>query len=286
MLTQTLKNVVKSSFRTVGIEVHKVRSEEPANAVVEKRTYSNLDEQRIIWDYLTELDVREKYCVDIAASDGVTMSNTYSLYEAGYGGLAVECDPGRFRSLAQHFERFPKVTLARCPVTPENVRALLAANETPLDFGFLNLDIDGYDHYVLKALLDSYRPSLICVEINEKIPPPLKFTVKWDPHYEWKTDHFYGQSISKLNELCEQFRYSLVELHYNNAFLIPSELTERPSLSPEQAYREGYLEKPDRQEKFPWNANVETALTLPPEQALAFFTEFFRPYEGQYELSL
>ena len=42
-------------------------------------TYSFLDEQTIIEKYLAQIAVSNKFCVDIAASDGTTMSNTYAL---------------------------------------------------------------------------------------------------------------------------------------------------------------------------------------------------------------
>jgi hypothetical protein len=63
-------------------------------------------------------------------------------------------------------------------VTPNNVVSLLLANDTPKEFAFLNLDLDGYDYFVLEQILTHYRPKLICKEINEKIPPPIKFSVK------------------------------------------------------------------------------------------------------------
>ena len=125
---------------------------------------------------------------------------------------------------------------------------------------------------------------MICAEINEKIPPPLKFTVLYDPRYSWHSDHFYGQSIAQLYCLCEKYNYDLVELHYNNAFLIPKELNVHRALSPEAAYEAGYRSKTDRLKKFPYNANFEKILEMNPENAKKFVNEFFKEYSGQYEL--
>ena len=36
--------------------------------------------------------------------------------------------------------------------------------------GFLDLDIDGYDYFVLETLLSKHKPKLISCETNEKIP--------------------------------------------------------------------------------------------------------------------
>ncbi|OKH55463.1 hypothetical protein NIES2101_03485 [Calothrix sp. HK-06] len=247
--------------------------------------YCHLDEESVIEKYLDLVDVKNQYCVDIAASDGVTMSNTCFLFQQGWSGLAVECDGANFAALASNYRNFPNVTLSKSFVTPENIVSILEAHGAPKNFDLLNLDIDGYDYYVLDKMLSSFRPSLICTEINEKIPPPLKFTVKWDSGYRWENNHFYGQSICQLYLLCEKYEYSLVELHYNNAFLIPKEINPH-SITPEEAYRQGYLERLDRKQKFPWNADFESIHNLTSEQALDYINKFFAKYQGKYICSL
>jgi hypothetical protein len=176
------------------------------------------------------------------------------------------------------------VSLARLWVTPDNVVQTLRGHGTPADFAFLNLDIDGYDHFVLAALLEEFRPALICAEINESIPPPVKFTVLYDPAYVWAEDHFYGQSLSKLDELAGACGYALVELDYNNAFLVPSERSPLAGLTPEEAYARGYRDRTDRRELFPWNADMEELHALDTEEQLAFLDRCFARYAGRYEL--
>ena len=183
-------------------------------------TISTYSFHPVILAYLNLLGLESGCAVDIAAFDGVTGSTTYDLYKTGWRGLAVEYDAQAFSQLAKTYVNFPKVNLAKCMVTPANVVALLETNSIPKNFDFLSLDIDGYDHDVLEQALTQYRPRLICAEINEKIPPPIRFTVKWREDYGWNADHFYGQSISQLHHLAGKHGYSLVKLHYNNAFLI------------------------------------------------------------------
>lgn len=275
-MSNLMKKLVRKAFHLAGFKI-----EDSKNYI-----YSFNDEQSIIFGYLSALNLGKGYCIDIAASDGISMSNTYSLYKDGWSGLAVECDARKFSSLASNYVNFQNVNLAKFMVTPKNILSLLSANEIPEKFEFLNLDIDGYDYYVLEQILGSYRPKLICTEINEKIPPPIKFTVKWNPDYAWAEDHFYGQSISQLHMLAREHQYALVELHYNNAFLIPLEHCPISSLTPEQAYQFGYLDKPDRKRKFPWNANMEDVLHMNPDDALTFINMFFSKYKGLFEASI
>ena len=247
--------------------------------------FAHFGEDAIIARRLAELDSIEHVCVDIAAGDGVEGSNSLPLYRAGWRGLAVEFEPHRFRFLAGVLAGCGGVGLARCMVTPENVVALLRANGIPREFGFLSLDIDGYDHFVLDALLSEYRPALMCVEVNEKVPPPLKFTIKWDPGWNYLGDHLYGQSIVALAELAERHDYALVELHYNNAFLVPAERAGGAGLTPEAAYAQGYADRPDRRERMPWNADMEPLQTMDPEQAVAFMDAQFPGRAAQYQIS-
>jgi hypothetical protein len=247
---------------------------------------SNFDEQRKVASWLDLLDIDCGYAVDIGASDGLTMSNSIALYREGFGGLAVERNEDKFYRLAFTLRHYPAVALARVSVSPDNVQPLLASNGAPSAPSFLNLDIDSYDYYVLDRLLEAFRPSLMCVEINEKIPPPVKFTVNYRADHIWTEDHFYGQSISQLRVAAERHAYHLVELEYNNAFLIPAEHSRWDDLSAEEAYRVGYLEKSDRLIRMPENQNMEILQGLPPEECVAMIHHVFAAYAGRYQCSL
>jgi hypothetical protein len=112
----------------------------------------------------------------------------------------------------------------------------------------------------------------------------LRFTVRYSDAYEWGSDHFYGQSIVQLDGLLERHDYALVELEYNNAFLMPRELAPR-SMTTAEAYRVGYAERADRLTQMPWNADMEPLQAMSAERAAAALRERFVAYEGQYELS-
>jgi hypothetical protein len=246
--------------------------------------FSNLNEEAIINKYLPAFLTNRNYCVDIAASDGISMSNTLFLFKKGWDGIAVECDANKFAKLSDLYVVFPNVNLVKTRVVPDNVVSILKSCLCPSDFSFLNFDIDSYDFFVLDQLLSEFRPHLICVEINEKIPPPISFAVKFDQDHVWNADHFYGQSISKCYELCEKYRYEIVELYYNNLFIVPREENKYGALSPEAAFETGYKNKIDRKDKFPWNADMEAILTMSKNDAVIFLNSKFEKYAGKYEL--
>lgn len=274
------KRLAKLSLAALGMELRRIRPESGVGA----SGHSNFNEEAIIRDLLARIRPAGRFCVDIGAGDGETMSNSYALFQAGWNGAAAEWDGTRFARLAYRYSGFPGARLVRARITPDNVLGFLAACEAPREFGFLSLDIDGYDHFVLAKLLTAYRPALICAEINEKIPPPLRFTVKWRPDHAWTQDHFFGQSLSMLEDLGKREGYDLAGLEYNNAFLIARERNTGPVLTAAEAYRTGYADRPDRLKRLPWNRDMEPLLTLTPGEAAAFIREKFKGYAGKYVL--
>lgn len=224
-----------------------------------------------------------KLCADIGASDGLTCNNTLMLYLEGWRGLSLEAAPGHFAHLREFYrQHLPWVRLGCERVTPANVSGLLARAELPRDFGFLSLDIDSFDYDVLAALLAAYRPGLICAEINEKIPPPIHFHIPYREDHRYQGDHFYGMSLRALYDLAQAHDYLLLELCFNNALLMPRELSPWPGLTPAAAYAAGYLAG-----SMPaYNQDMELLHSLGPEAGLEFLNQKFAAYAGRYVCKL
>ena len=254
---------------------------------IKQSGFSNFGEEQILERLTAELlpAGQGRVAVDIGAGDGVRGSNTYALFLAGWRGLGIEGDARRARRLARAYKNLPGVEAVHAHVTPANVVALLRAHGVPREFGVLSIDIDSYDYFVLDAVLDHFRPRVVVTEINEKIPPPVRFVVRYDPHFRLQ-HHFFGYSIASLEELCERHGYALLELEYNNAFLAPRELAPARPLAAAEAYRRGYLERADRRERFPKNQDMEALHSMTPAEAVRFLERFFARHKGKYELSV
>jgi hypothetical protein len=261
---------------------------ERARQRLRRSGFSNFDEERMLAEYVARLVTEEsaRVAVDVGAGDGIRGSNTYALFLGGWRGVGFEGDEKRARRLARAYKNLEGVEARHALVTPANVVSLLRAEGVPSDFGVLSLDIDSYDYWVLDAALKSFRPRVVVAEINEKIPPPVRFRVSFDPDFSLQ-HHFFGYSIASLEELCGRHNYALLALEYNNAFIAPRELLgDFNALDAATAYRRGYLERPDRRERFPRNQDMEALHTLSPAESLAFIKNFFARHEGKYEVSL
>ena len=248
--------------------------------------FSHANEQGILANYIAELlpKDRPKTIVDIGAGNGVRWSNSYALLLAGWKALGIEADPQKYALLSKVYGKFPHARASNSLAAPDNICSLLRAFDIEQNFGVLCVDIDGNDFWVLDAILSTFRPGLVVTEINENIPPPLRFVVKFDPDFRLRY-HFYGYSIAALEDLCDSHDYGILELEYNNAFLAPREFKAAHFRDAQTAYREGYLERPARKERFAFNLDMEPLLSLSPEEGMTFLRKFYATDEGNYYLA-
>lgn len=226
------------------------------------------------------------FVVDIASSNGVSLSPVLPFFKTGSPGLCVEVDGQKFSELPYMYKNFPNVTLVKTKVTPANIAPLLLYANVPKDFDVLNIDIDSFDLDLATAILSAdYRPSLRSIEINEKIPPPLYFNVKFSDEHQWHGSHFYGCSIIAASLELSKFNYFLVGLEGNNAlFQEPSPHTKLPRLDPSKAWTDGYKDREDAPTVFAHNSDVMFWLKLEPKEAERAIIEYFANYSGKFEL--
>ncbi len=240
---------------------------------------------------LSRLDMlRAGYAVDIGAGDGARHSVTLPLFrDHGWGGLAVESDATRFRRLRRSCANHAGVAAVRARVDPANVVELLLGCQVPLAFEFLNVDIDSFDLAIVRAVLDRFAPAVIDLEINEKVPPPVRFEVLHTPDHVWDGSHFYGCSLAAAVDALDAREYRLAGLQFNNAFFVRGDLASAAAIESADvsaAFRRGYVDRPARERLFPWNADVDFLLSASPDDVVAALAERFRRQRGRYRIGL
>ena len=247
--------------------------------------FSHANEQEILAKYIRTVLPHDapRTVVDIGAGNGVRWSNSYALLSAGWKALGIEADPQKFTLLQSVYSKFPRANSANVLAAPDNIHSLLRQFNVEKNFGVLCLDIDGNDYWVLDSVLENFRPGIVITEINENIPPPIRFIVKFDPRFHLRY-HFYGYSIAALEDLCAKHNYGILELEYNNAFLAPRELA-ADFVDANTAYRAGYLDRPERKERFASNLDMEELHSLDPERGMQFLRKFYSADEGKYFLA-
>lgn len=225
--------------------------------------------------------------VDIASSDGISQSPVYPFFRAGASGLALELDSIKFVLLSFFYRDFPSVKLVRQKATPATAPNTILAAEISKDFHILNLDIDSYDLDVLMAILSAgFRPKVITLEINEKIPPGIYFKVLYSDEFKWAGDHFYGCSLHAAAEDVVPYGYVLYALEFNNAVFVRKDFlgSDHVSVSPSEAWFNGYFYRADRSQFFRHNANVDHWGTLPLDLCEDEIRQHFKNHSGEYVL--
>ena len=152
----------------------------------------------------------ENVFVDIGASDGVDMSNTFNLILQNYRGFCFELDDSKFAKMATIYRDFPNINLFKTKVTPYNVSNFLKSLDLPAVIKVLNLDIDSYDYFVLEKLLNDFKFQFLILEINPLFPISVDFAVKYDNEFSWSGNNFQGASISMFYKLLNANGYSLI----------------------------------------------------------------------------
>jgi hypothetical protein len=220
------------------------------------------------------LELPTKFFVDIGASNDPYESQSELLLNNGWSGIMFECNPEKFIPLTERMKSYP-VKIMSQKVTPDNIISLLQSAGAPNDF-YLSLDIDGYDFHVLQKILTVYRPQLIISEINEKIPPPIRFTVNYDPDYWWDVSHFYGYSLSMLEDIKG---YRVERLDFNNVIMTPG----IQGIPYADLYRDGYWNMAIGRPTY--NQDFDPIYTMSPEDQINFINEKFKKFAGKYTLN-
>jgi hypothetical protein len=251
--------------------------------------FSGHGEMQAIKNFLRSDDKQINFFVDVGASDGVSSSSTLEFAkDTNWSGLSIEFDKKKFSKMKYVYRKYNNIKLDNSKVTPENVRNLFDHYSVPKSPTFINIDIDSYDLDVVISIFDAgYFPDIVSIEINEKIPPPIYFKVLYHKDHFWKEDHFYGCSITAAEKEFSKKGYLLADLKLNNAiFINKSVFPNTKPLDTLTAYRDGYLNVPNRKNLFKYNHDVEILLSLNNPDKIKFLDNLFLEYKNLYELKV
>lgn len=187
-----------------------------------KRYFSQSDEDGIILEILRRINLTSGVCVEVGCGNGLE-NNTLNLLVRGWQSVWIDAGP-----LAINSKCNPNLlSFQQAFVTSENVvtvtrRGLSDLHATHVDL--LSIDVDGNDGYLADALLASgLQPSVVVIELNEVVPPPIRFAQKYDPNYVWDGTKNSGWSLQALADILVRYGYSCVgcNLHTGvNAFFV------------------------------------------------------------------
>ncbi len=199
-----------------------------------RNTYSQNGEDGVINTIFSIIGTTNKFCCEFGAWDGLHLSNTRLLIEKGWGALLIESDKERHDQLVKNFARNKKVKSLNVLVDDEgnSLSNLFKRTQSPKNFDFISIDIDGLDYYVLKSM--DVSPRLICIEVNAGHSP---LATKLLPKNVAKNN--VGQPLGAFTELMAKMNYRLLA-YTGNAFFLRNDVgfdDKLQTASPDEAYR-------------------------------------------------
>jgi hypothetical protein len=181
--------------------------------------YSQNGEDGILAKMLDLLPVRDGWCVEFGAWDGIYFSNTRNLIEKrGYSAILIEPNQERFADLVKNYSGNSSVITLRHFVgitRDDNLDHILADKPIPKDFDVLTIDIEGNDYHAWDAM-SVFTPKIVHIPFNPSIPTEVDFTQRPDPNVS------QGPSLLALTQLASRKGYELTCVNRNSAFFVRS----------------------------------------------------------------
>jgi hypothetical protein len=184
--------------------------------------YSQHDEDGIIQEIVHRLGGVPRTFVEFGVGDGLE-NNTLLLLKQGWSGLWIDASPENAGAIRNRFDACignGTLSFLERMITRENINELINTRFGG-EIGLLSIDIDGNDYYVWDAI-EVVSPRIVVIEYNAKFPPPLKWSISYNPDHMWDFSDYQGASLAALAELGSRKHYQLVGCNVNgtNAFFV------------------------------------------------------------------
>jgi hypothetical protein len=186
-----------------------------------EKFYSQNDEDGILLEICRRIGLAASTFLEFGVGNGLE-NNTLILLMSEWRGAWVGGQDLQFAIPKE----CRKLTFSKSWITVENAFQLYteAARRLGIDaFDLLSVDMDGNDLHILQELLrHSLHPSIVIVEYNGKFPPPIRFTVAYNPQHTFDETDYCGASLQSFVDLLEPAGYDLVACNITglNAFFV------------------------------------------------------------------
>jgi hypothetical protein len=221
---QAVENPIVKRFSSVAMDRHwndKVERSSSPLLHSGRKYYSQNDEDGIISEIFRRLQRDAGTFVEYGCGDGLE-NNTILLLMRGWRGLWID---GSELSI-----RIPrsskKLWFGKEWVTRENCVEIMKRGlkeigaESP---NLISMDMDGNDLFFVEEILKGgSNPDVFIVEYNAKFPPPIRFSIEYDPEFVWSKNDYFGASLQSFVDLFDSFDYflSCCNITGANAFFV------------------------------------------------------------------
>ena len=213
------------------------------------------------------IENKTNYIINIGRLELLQNNSFYNFINNNFKGLfSVDIN-------LDTIEKLEKFDIYKGYITPLNVYEIFNNFNVPINFDILIINTPNYGLDTLRKILKKYRPKIMILHINEKIPPPILFEVKFKENYIWDYSHCYGFSITSGNKVLDKYGYkilSILELNFilciDNDLYKFFELDENYNIL--EIYKRDYINNNNRFNILPWNENINYWLEINDDEKL------------------
>ena len=196
--------------------------------IYERKVYSQHGEDGIINEIFKRIGTKNKFFFEFGAGTKFENNSLYLLIN-GWSGVWVDGDEKNYKFLINNFKNKiieKKLKVSKDIITSKNINEITTKLEIPNDLDFLSIDVDGNDYYIWKSC--NLKPKVLCIEYNASFLADSDF-LDCERREFWTGGNYFGASIKKITELCNQKGYTLVatDLSGANAFFVLNEYKDK-----------------------------------------------------------
>jgi hypothetical protein len=128
-----------------------------------RNDYSQFGEDGLIEAALNLIGIKNHWCFEVGAHDGVHLSNTKRLRDEGWSALLIEAHETHFQKLKKW--ESDRVTCLNLLLEPGNIDSVLTSSAAPKDLDLGVIDVDGQDYFLWQGMRE-FQPRLMLVEYS------------------------------------------------------------------------------------------------------------------------
>ena len=193
---------------------------------IEFQVFSQWGEDGIIDWIISKVNNLPKKFLEIGTENYKESNTRYLLISRNWDGFIIESDKKAVSEIkSQKIYWKHNLKIKNQFISKENINRTIKSLKVPKKIGFLSLDIDGIDYWILKELKD-LDPIILTCEYNSLFGSKKSITVPYKKKFYRNKEHYsnlyFGASISAFINLLKKRNYIFLGTNSsgNNAFFI------------------------------------------------------------------
>ena len=219
------------------------QTQKEAFRAAERRVHSQNGEDGILLYIFSKIGLTNRVTVEFGVGNGTQCNSANLIQNFGFTGLFMEGNKHDVEEGKKIYalKSIKGLNFVHAFITQENINELISKNGIEGEIDLLNVDIDGNDYWVWKAI-DCISPRVVVVEYNSSFGPDKSVTIpykadfnRWDFH---DSGWYHGASVGALAKLADEKGYDLVCCDSSgvNAFFVRKDINVFEKLSSAEAY--------------------------------------------------